>query len=253
LAQVENTGAGLDRKAMGSELKESELARRRHHMVQDQLRRRGIADERVLAAMESVPRHLFVPETARSAAYEDGPLPIGTGQTISQPYMVALMTEILHPAPDSRVLEIGTGSGYQTAVLAELAGEVTTIERLPELAEQARALLRRLGYANVRFITGDGTLGFPEGAPYQGIMVTAGAPRVPQELRAQVAVGGMMVIPVTAGDSEDLLLIERLADRPAASPDVAGAPATVPQPQFRETSVLKCTFVPLIGEQGYAG
>jgi protein-L-isoaspartate(D-aspartate) O-methyltransferase len=223
---------------MGAKPDEVEFSRLRRRMVEDQLRRRGIADERVLAAMEKVPRHLFVPKLRRFAAYDDGPLPIGMGQTISQPYMVALMTELLRPTEESRLLEIGTGSGYQTAVLAELAGHVVTIERLPDLAGQAEDLIRRLGYVNVRFITGDGTLGFPEAAPYQGIMVTAGAPHVPQKLRAQLAIGGLMVIPVTAGDSEDLLLVERLPDGPTG--------------RFRETSVLRCTFVPLIGEQGYA-
>lgn len=223
---------------MGTEPDEVEFSRLRHRMVEDQLRRRGIADERVLAAMEKVPRHLFVPKVRRFAAYDDGPLPIAMGQTISQPYMVALMTELLRLTAESQVLEIGTGSGYQTAVLAELAGNVVSIERLPELAGQAEDLVRRLGYANIRFITGDGTLGFAEGAPYQGILVAAGAPRVPQELRAQLAIGGRMVIPVTAGDSEDLLLVERL-------------PAGLAE-GFRETTVLRCTFVPLIGEQGYA-
>jgi protein-L-isoaspartate(D-aspartate) O-methyltransferase len=222
---------------MGAELNEVEFSRLRHCMVEDQVRRRGIADERVLAAMEKVPRHLFVPEHRRIAAYDDGPLPIAMEQTISQPYMVALMTELLRLTAESHVLEVGTGSGYQTAVLAELARTVVSIERLPELARQAEALVRRLGHANVRFITGDGTLGFPKTSPYQGIMVTAGAPRVPQELRAQLAIGGRMVIPVTAGDSEDLLLVERLPDGPAGS--------------FRDTRVLRCTFVPLIGEQGF--
>jgi protein-L-isoaspartate(D-aspartate) O-methyltransferase len=223
---------------MGTEPDEIEFSRLRHRMVEDQLRRRGITDQRVLAAMEKIPRHLFVPEARRSAAYDDAPLPIGMEQTISQPYMVALMTELLRPTAESHMLEIGTGSGYQTTVLAEVAGSVVSMERLPELAGQAEDLVLRLGYANVRFITGDGTLGFPEDAPYQGIMVTAGAPRVPQELRVQLAIGGRMVIPVTAGDSEDLLLVERLPDGHAGG--------------FRETAVLRCTFVPLIGEQGYS-
>jgi protein-L-isoaspartate(D-aspartate) O-methyltransferase len=223
---------------MGSEPNEVESCRLRHRMVEDQLRRRGIADERVLAAMEKVPRHLFVPRARRFAAYDDAPLPIAMGQTISQPYIVALMTELLRLTAGSQVLEVGTGSGYQTAVLAELAGNVVSIERLPELAAQAEDLVRHLGYTNVRFITGDGTIGFPESAPFHGIIVAAGAPRIPEELRAQLAIGGRMVIPVTAGDSEDLLLVERL---PAGS---AGS--------FRETNVLRCTFVPLIGEQGYA-
>jgi len=214
----------------------------RHRMVEDQLRARHVADERVLAAMEKVPRHLFVPAAQRWSAYEDGPLPIGSGQTISQPYMVARMTELLRLTPSDRVLEIGTGSGYQAAVLAELAEEVWTIERHADLAHRAEELLLQLGYANVRVIAGDGTLGFPEAAPYDGIMVTAAAPFVPDALRAQLAVGGRMVIPVSAGFSQDLRLIERLKDG-------AGSPAT--EPRFRETSILPCVFVPLIGEQGY--
>ncbi len=232
---------------MGAEPADAEFKHLRHRMAEEQLRGRGVNDLRVLAAMEKVPRHLFVPETNRYAAYDDGALPIGMEQTISQPYMVALMTELLRPNAESRLLEIGTGSGYQTAVLAELAGHVVTIERLPELGRPAEALVRRLGHVNVRFVIGDGTLGLPEGAPYDGIMVTAGAPRVPQALRAQLAVRGRMVIPVRAGDSEDLLLVERLA-----ADLVEDEVSAEPTPRFRETRMLRCTFVPLIGEQGYA-
>jgi protein-L-isoaspartate(D-aspartate) O-methyltransferase len=210
--------------------------------------------------MERVPRHLFVPESRRSCSYDDGPLPIGLGQTISQPYMVARMTELLGLTPASKVLEIGTGSGYQAAVLAELAGEVWSVERLSELASRAESLLRSLGYTNVQVVAGDGTLGFSEAAPYDAIIVTAAAPHVPQGLRVQLATGGRMVIPVAADYSEDLMLIERLRDDPAiggvASLPLAGTPSP-PQggsgPCFRETCVLKCVFVPLVGEDGYRG
>jgi protein-L-isoaspartate(D-aspartate) O-methyltransferase len=241
-------------------LENDDFALRRHRMVENQLRARGIADDRVLAAMERVPRHLFVPVAERPSAYDDGPLPIGLGQTISQPYMVARMTELLRLAPDSRVLEIGTGSGYQAAVLAELAAEVWTVERHSDLARQAEQLLLQLGYTNVRVVAGDGTLGLPEGVPYDGIMVTAAAPFVPETLREQLAPGGRMVIPVTAGYSQDLRLIERLrddeppaaADAFAAAPaDSAAGPTEIPERRYRETSVLSCVFVPLIGEQGY--
>lgn len=237
-------------------------------MVEDQIRGRGVTDERVLAAMETVPRHQFVPVSQQGSAYVDGPLPIGQGQTISQPYMVARMTELLRLQPTDRVLEVGTGSGYQAAVLAELAAEVWTIERHDDLAKRAAALLERLGYANVHVVTGDGTLGIPEHAPYDGIIVTAGAPAVPEALRQQMAVGGQMVIPVHAGFSEDLRLIERLPDEAAAdtAARATGAgtgkataesaadgrpPAASGKPRYRETSILGCTFVPLIGEQGY--
>jgi protein-L-isoaspartate(D-aspartate) O-methyltransferase len=239
----------------------------RHRMVEDQLRARDIADERVLAAMAKVPRHLFVPAFQRRFAYEDGPLPIGSGQTISQPYMVARMTELLRLKPTDRVLEIGTGSGYQAAVLAELAAEVWTVERHVELAQRAEELLLQLGYTNVRVIAGDGSVGFPEAAPYDGIIVTAAAPSVPEALRSQLVVDGRMVIPVSAGFSHDLLLIERLPDAPKAGVTAGGGDEAVPPagdaraatemppsasaPRFRETSILACVFVPLIGEQGY--
>jgi protein-L-isoaspartate(D-aspartate) O-methyltransferase len=228
---------------MGAELDETDFALLRHRMVDGQLRARQVADERVLAAMEKVPRHLFVPAARRRAAYDDGPLPIGLGQTISQPYIVACMIELLRLQPTDRVLEIGTGSGYQAAVLAELAGNVWTMERHPDLARRAQELLARLGYDNVRVILGDGTLGFVESAPYDGIIVAAAAPHVPASLRAQIAVDGRMVIPVTAGFSQDLRLIERLPDAPTRT--------DAPEPRFRETSILGCVFVPLIGEEGY--
>ncbi len=235
---------------MGSELDETDFARLRHRMVEDQLRSRGLTDERVLAAMESVPRHLFVRPAERYAAYDDAPLPIGLGQTISQPYIVACMTGLLRLEPNHRVLEVGTGSGYQAAVLATLASEVWTIERHVELAHEAEERLLELGYTNVRVIAGDGTMGFAEAAPYDAIIVTAAAPHVPEALREQLAPCGRMVIPVAAGYAEDLKLIERLPDEPAAEGDDE-APAATAEPRFRETSILGCTFVPLIGEQGY--
>jgi protein-L-isoaspartate(D-aspartate) O-methyltransferase len=245
---------------MGVELSETEFARLRHCMVNEQLRTRGVADKAVLAAMEKVPRHLFVPPAQRRCAYDDGPLPIGLAQTISQPYMVARMTELLRLTRACRVLEVGTGSGYQAAVLAELAGEVWSIERLPELARQAEQLLHRLRYDNVRVIVGDGTLGHPEAAPYDAIVVTAAAPRVPDALRAQLKPGGRMVIPLAVHFSQDLTLVERLpeAEPPAATspalPEVTSSPSPeVPGARFRETSILGCVFVPLIGEDGYRG
>jgi protein-L-isoaspartate(D-aspartate) O-methyltransferase len=222
---------------MGAELNETDFARLRHCMVSDQLCARHLADERVLAVMEKVPRHLFVPQVQRRSAYEDGPLPIGCGQTISQPYMVARMTELLRLLPTDRVLEVGTGSGYQAAVLAELAAEVWTVERHAELAQRAEGLLHQLGYSNVRVIIGDGSIGLPEAAPYDAIVVTAGAPSVPTTLRDQLALNGRMVIPVASGYSEELRLIERVDGPPDAC--------------FLETSILACTFVPLVGERGY--
>lgn len=168
----------------------------RRTMVQHQLRDRGIADERVLAAMTVVPRHEFVPETLRRQSYRDGALPIGGGQTISQPYIVALMTEAIQPQPGQRVLEVGTGSGYQAAVLAELVGEVYSIELLPELAQEATARLDRLGYANIHVRTGDGYQGWPEAAPFDAVVVTAGADHVPPALFEQLKPGGILVIPV---------------------------------------------------------
>jgi protein-L-isoaspartate(D-aspartate) O-methyltransferase len=220
----------------------------RHRMVEVQLRGRGVADERVLEAMERVPRHLFVPSSQRRSAYDDTPLPIAEGQTISQPYMVARMTELLGLTPDSKVLEVGTGSGYQAAVLAELAGQVWTVERHPELARRAEELLTQLGYTNVRVIVGDGSVGFVPDAPYDAIIVTAAAPRLPEALLEQLAPHGRMVIPIHEGYAEDCKLIERLTEPPAAP---GAVPGERPTPRYRETSIVGCTFVPLIGEQGY--
>jgi protein-L-isoaspartate(D-aspartate) O-methyltransferase len=241
-----------------------DFALQRHRMVQHQLRGRGIADELLLAVMEEAPRHLFVPERQRKKAYEDQPLPIGLGQTISQPYMVARMTELLRLSGSETVLEIGTGSGYQAAVLARLAAQVYTIERHGALAQRARQVLLDLGVENVRVVVGDGTLGLPQAAPFDAVMVTAAAPHVPKALRDQLTIGGRMVIPVSAGYNQELRLIEKLpasggtgndAGAYASSGDVgatSGAPA-VEQCRFRETDILNCVFVPLVGEQGYPG
>lgn len=198
-----------------------------------ELRTLGIADPRVLEAMARVPRHRFVPPYLLPYAYEDHPLPIGHDQTISQPYIVALSTAALALAPSDRVLEIGTGSGYQTAVLAELAREVCTVERLPELSRSAQERLAALGYANIRFHVGDGTKGWPEQAPFEAVLVTAGAPRVPEGLLAQLAPGGRMVIPVGGRFNQELLLVEENRGR------------------FVTRRLCPCTFVPLIGEEGW--
>ena len=168
----------------------------RRQMVEEQLKARDIKDERVLQAMGKVPREEFVPEAERAWAYRDGALPIGQGQTISQPYIVALMTEAAAPKPGQRVLEVGTGSGYQAAVLAELVGQVYTIELLPNLAAQATARLKRLGYRHVQVRTGDGYKGWPEAAPFDAILVTCGADHVPESLWEQLKPGGVLIIPV---------------------------------------------------------
>jgi protein-L-isoaspartate(D-aspartate) O-methyltransferase len=200
----------------------------RLRMVESQLRERGITDERVLGAMSRVPRHVFTPQDYLSQAYEDHPVPIGQEQTISQPYIVALMLEALAVKPDDKVLEVGTGSGYVTALLAELAGQVVSLERHAALAGEARGLLERLGYANANVIVGDGSQGFPAGAPYDVILVSAATPELPRALLAQLAEGGRMIIPVGPPDSQQLQLIRMLNGRPVIT--------------LRET----CRFVPLI-------
>lgn len=187
-----------------------ELAEQRERMVRTQLEGRGIADRRVLDAMRAVERHRFVPEDLRDSAYDDGPLPIGHGQTISQPYIVASMTELLAPEPGDVVLDVGTGSGYQAAVLARLVKQVYSIEIVPALAGEARARLAALGYTNVEVITGDGWAGLPEHAPYDGILVAAAPPVVPQALLDQLAEGAKLVIPVGEWD-QDLRVYERTA------------------------------------------
>ncbi len=183
-------------------------------MVETQLRARGIADSRVLEAMARVPRHEFAPERYRDQAYEDHPLPIAEKQTISQPYIVAIMLQALALGPTDRVLEVGTGSGYVTALLAELAAEVVSIERHPSLSIAARDLLARMRYRNVRFMTGDGSRGFLEAAPYNAILVSAAAPELPHFLVQQLADGGRMIIPVGRDDSQQLQFIEMQHGKP---------------------------------------
>jgi len=200
-------------------------------MVNAQLRSRGITDERVLDVMARVPRHEFAPERYRDQAYEDHPLPIAEGQTISQPYIVAIMLQALALKASDRVLEIGTGSGYVTALLAELTGEVFSIERHAALANTARELLSRLGYRNVRVVVGDGTRGFAEGAPYDAILVSAAASELPHELVDQLAEGGRLMIPVGCDDSQQLHLIEKRNGQPKTT--------------LREM----CRFVPLVSEK----
>ncbi len=207
------------------------VARRR--MVKDQLRAKKISDKRVLAAFERVQRHLFVRPGMEDQAYLDRSLPISEGQTISQPIMVALQTELLNIEPDHRILEIGTGSGYQTAILAELASEVYTIERIRALSIQARKVLFKLRYENLQFRIGDGTLGWESAGPFNGIIVTAGAPVVPDNLKNQLADGGKLVIPVGNEGLQELLLISRLGDK------------------FLQEKITACRFVKLIGEQGW--
>ena len=205
----------------------------REAMVEHQILARGVRDERVLAAMRGVPRHLFVPPGYERAAYDDMPLPIGSGQTISQHYIVAQMTALLEPGPRDRVLEIGAGSGYQAAILSLLCERVITIERLPEVAEVARANLARVGASNVEVHVADGTLGWPASAPYAGILVTAATPVVPEPLLAQLSDGGRLVAPVGGREIQELVRVRRQGDRLVQEP--AGA----------------VRFVPLIGEHGW--
>ncbi len=198
-------------------------------MVQDQIAARGVTDERVLAAMRKVPRHEFVPADRREMAYRDHPLPIGHEQTISQPFIVAVMTELAAVGPKSKVLEIGTGSGYQAAILGEIAGEVYTIEIVEPLAARAKALLARLGYDNVHLRHGDGYQGWPDKAPFDAIVVTAAPPKIPEPLKHQLAVGGHLVVPVGA-PRQDLRVITRTADG------------------YEERSEFPVLFVPMTGE-----
>ena len=205
----------------------------REEMVHRQIESRGVCDSRLLEALRRIPRHEFVPGLSRGEAYEDHPLPIGAGQTISQPYMVALTTAGLSLTGKERVLEIGTGSGYQTAILALLAERVYTVERVSELAARAGETFSRLGYGNIEIMVGDGSRGWPEHAPYDGIIVTAGAARVPPTLLEQLGEGGRLVIPVGGGYSQSLAIFRK------------------------ERGIIKrrdecgCVFVPLIGEYGW--
>lgn len=178
-------------------------------MVETQVAARGVRNPRVLEAMRKVPRHLFVPLLYQGAAYRDSPLPIGHGQTISQPYIVGLMTELLEVSPGDRVLEVGAGSGYQAAILAELGAHVITIERLPEVAGLARENLQRVGVANVQVIVGDGTEGYPPSSPYKAILITAGTPEVPDPLLSQLDEGGRLVAPVGSRDIQELIRLEK--------------------------------------------
>jgi protein-L-isoaspartate(D-aspartate) O-methyltransferase len=204
-------------------------------MVERQLRQRGIHDERLLAAMYKVPRHEFVSRQSWGDAYADYPVVIGERQTTSQPYMIATMIQAAQIKAEDRVLEIGAGSGYQTALLAELASQVFAVERFPSLAESARLTLDRLGYANVKIVAGDGSLGLPEAAPYDAIIVSAAAPSAPPALIEQLTTGGRLLVPVGNTDQQFLQLVQR---------DQQG--------NIRVQTLEGCRFVPLIGQQGFA-
>ncbi len=205
----------------------------RERMVATQIAARGVGDEQVLAAMRRVPRHLFVPAEVRGSAYSDYPLPIGHGQTISQPYIVAMMTSLLQIQPDDHLLEIGSGSGYQAAVLGILAREVISIERIPEVAQLARKNLADAGITNVTVVIGDGTLGFPGGAPYDGVLITAATPSIPSPLVEQLAEGGRIVAPVGSRDLQELVRLTRKGH------------------DLTRESFGGVVFVPLLGEYGW--
>jgi protein-L-isoaspartate(D-aspartate) O-methyltransferase len=211
----------------------SDPTRARARMVERQLRRRGISDARVLSAMARVPRELFVPEGLLAYAYSDDALPIGEGQTISQPFVVATICSLLALEGPERVLDVGTGSGYQAAVLAELAAEVVTIERIPALAETARRALAAAGYGNVEVRVGDGSLGVPERAPFYGIAVAAAAPGVPPALYDQLVEGGRLVVPRGTRGHQELVLVVRTLAGPV------------------ERAALPVRFVPLVGDEGF--
>ncbi len=212
---------------------EQRYARERDRMVADQLVKRGIADPLVLEAMRSIPRHLFVDAALRDKAYGDHPLPIGEGQTISQPFMVARMTELLRLTGKEKVLEIGTGSGYQAAVLARLAARVCTVERIPKLAARARETLEAIGVSNVWVRTANGTFGWPDEAPFDRIVVTAGGPAVPPPLFEQLSEGGRMVMPVGSEDSQQLQVVDKVAGEAKVTEDSG------------------CVFVKLIGKYAW--
>ena len=205
----------------------------RNKMVSTQIESRGVKDKLVLEAMRKVPRHVFVEEALWERAYDDHPLPIGQGQTISQPYMVASMTEALELKGRGKVLEIGTGSGYQTAILAEIAEHVFTIERIEELLKKARRTLDTLGYKNVVFRVGDGTIGWQDQAPFDAILVTAGAPDVPKYLFEQLAEGGRMAVPIGDVHGQMLVVVKKKEGKPV------------------KTTHFGCVFVPLIGKDGW--
>jgi protein-L-isoaspartate(D-aspartate) O-methyltransferase len=211
-------------------------AKQRKKMVDSQIRSRGVRDERVLRAMEKIPRHLFIDEGLIDQAYNDNPLPIGEKQTISQPYIVALMTEALELKGREKVLELGTGSGYQAAILAELADRVFTVERLASLAQKARKLLESLNYYNVVIRVGDGTYGWREESPFDAIAVSAGSPSIPRMLVEQLAIGGRLVIPVGGRYSQSLVKLTRLSENPD---------------DVKKEDLGGCRFVSLIGEHGW--
>jgi protein-L-isoaspartate(D-aspartate) O-methyltransferase len=211
-------------------------AKQRKKMVDSQIRARGVRDERVLRAMEKIPRHLFVDGGLIDQAYSDNPLPIGEKQTISQPYIVAIMTEALELKGSEKVLELGTGSGYQAAILAELADRVFTIERIAPLAQKARKLLESLNYYNVVLRVGDGTYGWREESPFDAILVTAGSPSIPRTLVEQLAIGGRLVIPVGGRYSQSLVKLTRLSENPD---------------DVKKEDLGGCRFVNLIGEYGW--
>lgn len=213
--------------------REERFAAQRRVMVEEQLRSRGIRDQRVLEAINRVPRHEFVAPEYEEQAYEDHPIPIGSGQTVSQPYIVAAMLESLKVSPGDVVLEVGTGSGYQTALLSQLAARVYSIERHPELAEEARRRLERLGYNNVIVFVGDGSQGLPEYAPFDAITVGAAAPRIPEPLLQQLRNGGRMILPVGTSESQELWFVTKEDGSP------------------KVTRMEACRFVPLIGSEGF--
>jgi protein-L-isoaspartate(D-aspartate) O-methyltransferase len=206
---------------------------KRLNMLENQLKSRGIKDINVLKIMSEVPREEFVPENMKNSAYDDGPLSIGKGQTISQPYMVAVMTEFLALTGKEKVLELGTGSGYQTAILCHLSREVLSIERIPELAKEAKEKLKKLGYKNFKIKTGNGTTGWEEEAPFDGIIVTAGSPEIPDSLKSQLAENGRLVIPVGDRYTQTLFRITKKRD------------------SFTKEEFTQCVFVPLIGKYGW--
>ncbi len=207
---------------------------KRHHMVDTQIIARGIKDQRVIEAMRKVPRHLFLDEALWPQAYEDHPLPIGEKQTISQPYIVALMTEALKLKGNEKVLEIGSGSGYQTAILAELAEQVYTIERIPTIAKQARKIFDKLHYNNIVLTIADGSSGWKDHSPYDGIIVTAASPSTPKPLLEQLAIGGRFVIPIGTEAGQELMVYEKIAEN-----------------EFKQEDHGGCRFVKLVGEYGW--
>ena len=214
-------------------MKQKQWSREAERMIQEQLVTRHIRGERLLQAFREIPRHLFVPQSMQDMAYADGPLPIGQRQTISQPYIVALMTQLLELTGEERVLEVGTGSGYQAAILAKLARKVFSVERIPELAERAAQVLMDLELSNVEVVVCDGSMGLPAHAPYDAIIVTAAAPRVPEPLKDQLAPGGRLVLPVGGRDGQ---MLERWRQTPK---------------RFERENIAPVAFVPLVGDHGW--